>query len=177
MNEYRRYIVVFLCFLSGCVNIPDSYAPPIQRRPLTGTEPSDVGHFANFGEKKADAYIVRDVSDAIQSGAWRWTGKKPELRFFLESVDHLTFTMDLSIAEITLKDTGPVSISVRINGNLLDTLHYDAHGEQHFKKAVPAQFLRPKAINHVSMEVDKPWVSKTDSQVLGFILTRAGFVQ
>lgn len=177
MNDLRRYLVLLLCFLSGCVNIPDSYAPPVQRRPLTGTEPSDVGHFVNLGDRKADAYIVRDVTESAEGGSWRWTRKRPELRFFLDSIEHLTFTMDFSIAEITMKDTGPVTISILVNGNPLDTLHYNTPGERHFKKPVPEKFLRLKTVNHVSMEIDPVWVSKTDGAVLGFILTRAGFTQ
>jgi hypothetical protein len=177
VNEFRRYLVAFLFFFSGCVNIPDSYAPPVQRRPLTGTEPSDVGHFVNLGDRNADAYIVRDVTESAEGGTWRWTRKHPELRFFLDSIDHLTYAMDFSIAETTLKDTGPVTLTISINGNLLDTLHHDTPGERHYKKPVPAKFLRLKTVNHVSMEIDPVWVSKTDGAILGFILTRAGFTQ
>jgi hypothetical protein len=38
-------------------------SPPIQRKPLTGTEPSPIGTFVNLGEPSADAYIVRDVTE------------------------------------------------------------------------------------------------------------------
>jgi len=85
--------------------------------------------------------------------------------------------MDFSIAESTLKDTGPVTISILVNDNPLDTLHYDTPGQRHFQKPVPESFLRAKTVNHVTMEIDKPWVSKDDGAVLGYILTRAGFTE
>jgi hypothetical protein len=160
--------------LAGCANIPDSYAPPIQRKPLTGAEPSPIGTFVNLGEPSADAYIVRDVTGYADS-SWRWTRKRPELRFFLDSVEHLKFKADFSIADVTLKDTGPVTISVFINGHLLESLKYASSGRKEFEKPVPATFLLPKSVNFVALEIDKVWVSKTDGAVLGFILTSAGF--
>ena len=114
MSEYRPYILLPLCLLAGCANIPDSYAPPIQRKPLTGAEPSPIGTFVNLGEPSADAYIVRDITGYVESSGWRWTRKRPELRFFLDSIDHLKFKADFSIADATLKDTGPVTISIFI---------------------------------------------------------------
>ena len=177
MRTFRLCTVVLCCLLSGCVNIPDSYAPPVQRKPLTGTETGAVGHFVNLGEGGADAYIVRDISDSIEAGAWRWTRKRPELRFFLESTEHVNFKADLAVAEITMKDTGPVTLSVFINGQLFNTIHRTEHGEVHIDKPVPANLLRAKTYNLVALEIDKVWVSKTDGVVLGFILTRAGFTQ
>ena len=177
VSQLRRYIFLPLCFLAGCANIPDSYAPPIQRKPLTGTEPSEVGHFVNLGDPAADAYIVRGVSSSAEAGSWRWTRKRAELRFFLDSTAHFNFKSNFSIADSTFQETGPVTISVYINDNLLDTIRCDAPGEKHIEKPVPEKFLRPKAVNLVAMEIDKVWVSKTDGAVLGFILTRAGFTQ
>jgi hypothetical protein len=170
-------ILLPLFLLSGCVNIPDSYAPPVQRKPLGGTEPNPIGHFVNMGDLNATAYIVKDVADGAEAGSWRWARKRPELRFFLETIENLRFTADLSIADTLLKETGPVTISIFINGNLLDTVKYAEAGEKHFEKPVPAKFLRAKSMNFVAMEIDKVWVSKTDGAVLGFILTRAGFTQ
>jgi hypothetical protein len=177
VSELRLYIFLFLVLLTGCANIPDSYAPPVQRRPLSGTEPSPVGHFVNMSDPNAYAYIVKDVSEAAEAGSWRWARKHPELRFFLETTEHLNFKADFSVAESTFRDTGPVTISVLINGKLLDTIRCAEPGEKHFDKPVPAKLLRAKAMNFAALEVDKVWVSKTDGAVLGFILTRAGFTQ
>jgi len=177
VSALRLYTLLSLSLLSGCVNIPDSYAPPIQRKPLTGTEPSAVGHFVTMSDPNADAYIVKDVSPAAEAGSWRWTGKRPELRFFLETTEHLIFKADFSIAETTLRETGPVTVSVLINGHVLDTVKYVNAGEKHFDKPVPPDFLRLKSVNYAALEIDKFWVSKTDGAVLGFILTRAGFTQ
>jgi hypothetical protein len=175
--EFRLYFLLLVCLLVGCVNIPDSYAPPVQRKPLSGADPSPVGSFVHLAEADADSYIVRDVNGAAEAGLWRWTRKRPELRFFLDSIDHLNFKADFSIADATFKDTGPVTVSVFINGNLLDTVRYAEPGEKHFSKPVPERFLHVKALNFAALEIDKVWVSKTDGAQLGFILMRAGFAQ
>ncbi len=130
-----------------------------------------------MGDPNADAYIVRGVSSSAEAGSWRWTRKRAELRFFLDSTAHFNFKSDFSVADSTFQDTGPVTISVFINENLLDTIRCDTAGEKHFEKAVPESFLHAKSVNMAAMEIDKPWVSKTDGAVLGFILTRAGFTQ
>jgi hypothetical protein len=159
----------------GCANIPDSYAPPVQRKPLTGADPSPVGRFVNLAETNADAYVVRDVNQGAEGDLWRWTRKRPELRFYLDTIDHLDFKADFSIAEATFKDTGPVAVSIFINGNLLDKVACTEAGEKHFSKPVPEGFLRPKTVNFAALEIDKVWVSKTDGAQLGIILIRAGF--
>ena len=177
VTAFRLYILFLVCILSGCVNIPDSYAPPVQRKPLGGTEPNPIGHFVQMGDLNATAYIVKDVAEGAEAGSWRWARKRPELRFFLDNVDNLSFKVDFSIAESLLRETGPVTISVSINGNPLDTLKYSEAGEKHFEKPVPARFLRAKSMYFAAMEIDKVCVSKSDGAVLGFILTRAGFTQ
>jgi len=149
----------------------------MQRKPLTGTEPNEVGYFVNLRDAGADSYIVRDVSEAVEGGSWRWTGKRPELRFFLDSVDKLTFKAEFSIADATIKDTGPVTISVLINGNLLDKIYCEKAGERYFEKPAPATFLRPNAMNLVALEIDKVWIAPGDGAKMGFILSRAGFAR
>ena len=176
VSEFRRYVLLLFCFLAGCANIPDSYAPPMQRKPLTGSDPSVVSQFVNMGDPNADMYIVRDITDSVE-GNWRWVRKRPELRFFLDSVDNLTLKADFTVPGVILKETGPVNISVFVNGKLLDTVHCDKDDEKHFAKAVPRSFLRANALNFVALEIDKVYVAKADGVVLGFILLRAGFAQ
>jgi hypothetical protein len=175
VSASRPYILFSVFLLAGCSNIPDSYAPPIQRKALTGADPSPIGTFVKLGDAAADAYIVHDVADSPEGSGWRWARKRPELRFFLDSTERLKFKADFAIVDATLKDTGPVTISIFVNGHLLDTVKCPDSGRRQFEKPVPPEFLHPHAVNFAALEVDKVWVSKTDGAVLGFILTSAGF--
>ncbi len=178
MSEFRLYFLPLFCLLAGCANIPDFYPPPAQHKTLTAAaEPSPVGPFIEMGDLNAAAYIVHDIAGGVAADSWRWTGKRPELRFFLEHADGVKFKADFSVADATLKDTGPVTVSVFINGVLLGAVHCPTAGERHFEKPVPENLLHAGALNLAAMEVDKVWVSKLDGAALGFILTRAGFTQ
>ncbi len=175
MSEFRACLLLPLFFLTGCANIPDFYAPPVQRKPMSGAELRPVGRFVNLAENNAEAYIVHDVNRGAEGDLWRWTRKRPEMRFYLENIDHLQFSADWSIADTTFKDTGPVTVSIFINGNLLDKVPCDRPGEKHFSKPVPESFLRANTMNFAALEIDKMWTSPTDGVQLGFILIRAGF--
>ena len=67
-----RIILIFLLIpLVACVTIPDSYAPPIQRKALDGIEPSAGKAFVRMGEAAASNYIVGDINESIEGGGWR----------------------------------------------------------------------------------------------------------
>jgi hypothetical protein len=166
--------LVALLLLTGCANIPDTYAPPVQRKALAPSDPYPFGTFIEMGSPKSEAYIVKDVAEA-EKGQWRWTRKRPELQFYLDGIDGLKYVMHFSVADATMKDTGPINIAISINGRPFDTLHFDKPAELNYKKAVPVELLKAKSPNRVMMEVDKEWVSKADGAVLGFILMSAGF--
>lgn len=163
--------------LAGCSSIPDTYAPPIQREPLYGPQGGALGHFVNMSAPNADLYIVGGILPGEPGSPWRWTGKRPELRFHLPVTSNLRFVMDFSVPETTFPQRGPVTVSVFINGRLLDKVRCAKHGEVHFEKAVPADWLRTDASTIAAAEIDKVWIASGDGAQLGFILIRAGFVQ
>jgi hypothetical protein len=85
--------------------------------------------------------------------------------------------MDFAIPERTLRDTGPVTLTFTINGQVLDRVRCEKAGEQHYAHEVPSGMLRANAINLVGIDPDPVWVSKADGGRLGFILSRAGFTE
>ena len=178
MDALRLYLLLTSCILSGCANIPDSYAPPVQRKLPTGAEPRAIGHFAEMGDPSSAAFIVRDVSEAIEGGSWRWARKRPELRFFLETIEGLNLRADFALSDVTMKETGPVTISVFVNGKLLDKIRCNEPGERHFLKPVPPQFLRAGDTNLVALE-DRQGVRRQRRwRGVGIHLAaRAGFTQ
>jgi hypothetical protein len=161
--------------LAGCSRQPDSYAPPEQRRPLPVSQPSFIGPFIDMVNAHADAYIVRDVSPATEGGSWRWTHARPELQFYVTGVENVKYAMDFAIAEATFKETGPVTLSVFVNGTPLHKQKYDKPGQYKMEIPVPPSMLKASALNRVAIEPDKVWVSKADGAKLGFILSAAGF--
>jgi hypothetical protein len=171
-----RAFVLFLLLTAGCARQPESYPPPEQRKPLTLPPPTPFGHFLSMDDPNAGAYLVQDVADR-GPGTWRWAYSRPVLRFFLPAVPQVRFAMDFTLPERTFRETGPVTLTFRINGELLDRYRCDAPGEQHYSHSVPSAMLHHGAVNLVAIDPDPVWVSQADGGRLGFILSRAGFTE
>ncbi len=144
---------------------------------MNGIGDSPIGPFVNLNDENADAYIVRDIGKTVESGTWRWAGAHPEIRFYLNSNAGWKLKLDFAIAQTTFDQTGPVTLSVSVNNRLFDKIVCQTPGTQRFEKSVLSSMLIPHSVNTLSMELDKTWVSPVDGAKLGFILTRAGFVQ
>lgn len=171
------YVFAAAVLMAGCANIPDYYAPPVQRRPMTGPEPSPVTHFVAMNAPNAEAHFVRGVSRHLEAGSWRWLEPRAELVFRLTTTRHLRFVMEFAIPEITFAQRGPVVISVLVNDHLLERSRYEKGGEFRLEKPVPPEWLRTHLHNYVTLEIDKPWIAPQDGARLGFILRSAGFLE
>jgi hypothetical protein len=169
-----------LCVLlltAGCQRAPVVYPPPAQRPSFQGVEPPPVmGRFVKMSDANIDEYLVKDVSRSTEGGTWRWTFRRPELRFFLETTEHLRFSMDFSLTESTFRETGPVSLAVTINDKPFAKIHVSKPDQLHWEKPVPPALLKP-GVNFVAIQPDKVFIAKADGAALGFVLTSAGFVR
>ena len=127
-------------------------------------------------DPNADLYLVQGFT-ARDAGTWRWTYAHPVLRFYVPAATRMRFDMDYSIPDRTFEDTGPVTLTLRINGGLLDRHLCNKPGQLHYSHEVPPGLVHPNAVNLVSIDPDPVWVSKADGGRLGFILARAGFTE
>ncbi|MCW5982414.1 MAG: hypothetical protein KIT09_30285 [Bryobacteraceae bacterium] len=163
--------------LAGCERAPESYPPPFQRGAAQGGRAPQYRHFVAMNDPDASSYFVADIGAGLENGAWRWTGARPELRFVLEKVEDLKFTMDFSIAGVTFEQTGPVTISFYVNNRLLETVRYPTFGEKRFEKAVDPSWLEPGEDTIAAARINPPWISPKDGTKLGIILVQAGFIE
>jgi hypothetical protein len=155
--------------------MPEPYAPPVQRQPFEKFRPYRITRIVNMSDPDAPAHFVQDILGG--EGSWHWTLQKPTVKVHMRASENLTYTIDYSIADATLKDTGPVTISFYVNDHLLDQKRHDAAGQFHFEKAVPPDWVKTEGDTLVAAAIDKVWVSKGDGAHLGFILTRIGLTQ
>src|SRR6266446_5307426 len=140
---------------AGCNTGQDAWTTPVRCNPLS-LMPAK-GHVVNMNDPYAMAYVVQDVRDLLEAGAWRWTSPRPELRFYLDDIRGLKFTTDFTVPESGFRRTGPVTISFSVNGQLLDRVKYEKPGKQHFERPVPDSWLHARWLNFVIMEPDKTW--------------------
>ena len=172
-------IFALLLCLSACAGPPEPLAAPPQHSLLEPVRFDRIGYFAGMNQPNAPMYFVRDISPILKDSTWRWTGKEPTLRFRLPVTGDLSFLMDFALPEPAMRATGPVTITIHINGRVLASNRYDTPGQQHFLQPVPAALLNAAEETTVSAGIDKLWRTKMDGRPvdLGFILVRAGFVQ
>jgi hypothetical protein len=175
MTSFRLGLALLFVLLTACVNQPETYAPPMQRRPLAGPDTSKLKHFVAMNDPAAMEHVLRDVNPALEGQLFRWTGQKPTFQFFLPAIQHLNFVMHFSIHSDTIKQTGPLTVSYFVNGRPLGKVTYDKPGEQHFEKPVDSSWLLKNSVNVASAELDKIYVAPEDGAQLGLTLIRVGF--
>jgi hypothetical protein len=153
--------------------LPTAYPPPAQRPSLT-VSPAGFGHFVAMSDPNAGAYIVQGFRERSE-GPWRWALDCPVLRFYLPSVGRVRFTAEFTFPEQNFRQTGPVTITFRLNGTVFDRVRYDQPGGHEYSHPAPPELVRQNGINTVAMEPDK--AAANGSEKLGFVLTHAGFAE
>jgi hypothetical protein len=133
-------------------------------------------HFVFMSQVDADSYIVQGMR-AKSEGPWRWAHDHPVLRFYLPEVGRVDFEMDFTLPEGNFQETGPVTLTWAINGQVLDRVRYDKPGQQHYSRAVPPELLHPNGVNLVAITPDKTSGRPESGERLGFVLTSAGFAE
>ena len=121
-------------------------------------------------------YIVKDVSDSLEGGSWRWGYERPELRFQLKQAAGQKLEAHFSVADATFKTTGPVTVNFFVNNKNVGTMKIAKSGDQVFSKAVPADLLSTTDLTAVAIETKPFWTSASDGRHLTVILTQVGFV-
>jgi hypothetical protein len=171
----RLSIVGAALLLAACQPMPESYAPPIQRTPVEAFRPYRVSRVVMMSDGDADQRIVADIGGP--SGSWRWTGQRPTVKVVVKDTANVKYVIDFAVAEATFAQTGPVSITFRVNDQVLETVRYDKPGDYHFEKPVPAEWLKANEDILVAAELDKIFIAPEDGAKLGLILTRLGLTQ
>ncbi len=166
-----------LASLAGCVRAPESYPPPMQRPALPDAEAAPAQMLVSMDAPNAESFFVRDISPALEGGAWRWTNQRPELRFLLRSTANLKAVVEFHVVPATFEKTGPVSVSVFVNGARVGRIDCPKPGPYLFKQPVPSKLLKDNDYNYLAAEIDKVYVSELDGARLGFTLYKAGFIE
>jgi hypothetical protein len=153
--------------------LPESFPPPAQRASLESA--GGLSHFFAMSDPDAPAYLVKGFRQK-NDGAWRWALEQPVMRFYLPALTQAKFTMAFVLPEQTFRLTGPVTLTFSINGRVLDRARYEKAGEQQYTHEVPAELLKPKAVNIVAVEPDRV-AEPNPGEKLSFLLIRAGFTE
>jgi hypothetical protein len=172
----RLFIASIAVLVSSCQNMPEPYAPPVQRQPFEEGRPHRMMRIVNMTDGDWMTHLVQDIPPG-EPGSWKWTGAKPTFKVVSRTNQGLRYTIDFSLAEATMKATGPVTLTFLVNDHPLESVRYTAAGDYHFEKAVPPEWVEPMKDTLLAASIDKVWVAPADGAKLGFILTRIGLTQ
>jgi hypothetical protein len=166
----RLWVAIPIIAITSCGRQPESFPMPPQKRAPETSDPNYL--LVKFSDRDAGDYIVRD----IQSGdGLCWTFAHPEMKFPVEPRPALRFYMHFWIHERTLHDTGPVTLTVKINGQLLGSVRCEHDGSYLFERPVPMQWLHSGEPVHVLAEATPLWTSPDGGPPLGYLIEEAGF--
>jgi hypothetical protein len=161
-------------FATSCQNMPEPYAPPVQRQPFEDARPHRAAQIVSMNDGDVGSHVVQDIP-LVEAAPWRWVLQKPTVKVSLRSNQGLRYIIDFSLPPVTF--TGPVTMTFLVNDHVLETKRYEASGEYHFEKAVPPEWVEPMKETKLAAWTDKVWVAPKDGAKLGFILVRIGLTQ
>ena len=175
MTPARVLLCAALLTLAACSPYPEPFHPPTQRQPLDTDAPDRLKHYFAMSEPTALRQIVSGVLPELHDGSWRWTLQRPVFRFSVPTAEGLSLQADITVPDVSFQQTGPVNITVWIDTNKLDVIHFDKDAKLLYRKPVPAGWLSAGRPVQVTMEIDK--MMRSGDQAWGFIVTSIGFIQ
>jgi hypothetical protein len=162
--------------LTGCVGIVEYYAPPAQRKPLHTEIFKPLKTSIAMNDPDVIRHLDRGIGSELHGGVWRWTEKIAVLRLgALETAGPATLRLQLTTPELTMKDTGPVTVRFALNGSEVASRTFDKPGEHTIE--LPVKAVATKVDNELLMEIDKMWRSPVDGKEYGFILVSASLLR
>lgn len=106
---------------------------------------------------------------------WRWTKDHAEFQLIPPQEKDLELFVDFRIVEKTFKDTGPVTITAKINGREAGRATYSGPGKMSAAwELTPETLAEPRPLL-VSLDISPPWIAPNDGTHLGVFLKAIGF--
>ncbi|MBI5083193.1 MAG: hypothetical protein HZB13_01145 [Acidobacteria bacterium] len=167
------YLLPLVLCLAACSREPKFSPIGAQFPTLDADDPPSHPCYFAMSEPRADGAIVRNIPPR---GGWhRWTGQSPAVKCTLPVAGKWSAAADFDVAGATLKDTGPIQITFRVNGRELGRMRCEKPDSYSFRAPLPPELAAPGKELILEAEVDKPWVAPADGARLGVLLSAAGF--
>ena len=179
MRARVAWVTLASIAMCSCMRPPDAYPPPPQYVMPPGPEPPASTYIRTepllvMSEPDINPHILQDVIESPDGEEWRWTNQHPQLSLSLDRVEKLNFYMRFTLVAETLRDTGPVTLTIRIDDRVLARPKFDRPGNFEFRQAVPAAMLTTQRPVIIAVDVDPPWTSP-EKTTLGIYLHSIGF--
>jgi hypothetical protein len=170
---WYRAVLVLASVLAGCSHTPQFTPIPEQLTKAESADPPELPCFVAMSEPRVNSFLINDIAN---TGWKRWTGARPTVHCSLPWEGKWLAAFDFEVAEATLKDTGPITLTFEVNGQKVGSLRCDSAGPYRFRAVLPASLSQEDQALRLVAIIDKPWVSPGDGAKLGVLVTAAGFL-
>jgi hypothetical protein len=156
---------------------PPPYPPPAQVALPSGPEPPatpdpTAGLMVAMSDPDANAHILSDVFPSDPGEEWRFTGLHPKFRVVVQRVVPLTFYMRFSNLTEMLRDRGPATFAIAIDGKPFH--RFSATIEEENRWPVPDGIIVKPGNVEVSIDISPPWHGPFNT-IVGIQLHSVGF--
>jgi hypothetical protein len=155
----------------SCASHPDSYPAP----PQYGTPHLPDPPLLTLGFPNSHARILEDVYEDPASKGGLWTSQHPAFSFTLKHTENLDLYMRYSVHNTTFADTGPVTLTFHVNGEVIGRTRIEVPSEREYSQPVPWSLLQARNPVIVQVDIDPVWTSPSDGAKLGILLWTIGF--
>ncbi len=111
----RPVTTLLLLLTCGCG--PQLSPLPEQQPSVTAEDPPDERFYVRMVAHSAGRRIVKDIAEG--AAMFRWTGAEPSIELRVSSPGPWLARMEFAVAEATLRETGPVTVRLFLNDQLL----------------------------------------------------------
>ena len=175
----NAFATVLLLGLCACHSAPDAYPPPAQYVMPSGPEPAAAElAFARpllaMSDPDIRSHLLADVIAGPEGDEWRWTNAHPKFQVRLAAAEGLDFLMRFRVPRETLVASGPVTITIGLDGHVLDRPRFSSPDEHLYRRPVPPGVLAAGKPLVVALDVDPIWTSP-DGTKLGILIHSLGF--
>jgi hypothetical protein len=169
-------VIVSAAALSACGRGVSSVHPPDQFAMPGGLDPQPEVRLITMNGIDAKLAVLAGVDGAGTGEERKWTADKARFRFRVGSFGHRDFYMRYSVHPVTFQQTGPVRLSIAVNGVAFDSFRKDAPGDFEYRRAADDIGIPPYQPFEISIAVDPPYVAPDDGAKMGILLTSIGFL-
>ena len=140
-----------------------------------GLDPRPEVRMFKLGDADALLNVIQGVPAAGRDER-PWTEERATFQFRVRSLENCDFRMQFTLEPVTMKQTGPVRITITAGGSVFDSFVKTSPGDYEYRRAADRIPVRPYQPLIVTVNIDPPYIIPHNNAKLGVALTSIGFV-
>lgn len=172
---YRRLACAVVLSLYTVACTPQiEYAPGTQKKMPEGVDLAVP--MLHMSDPMVRSHTVQDVLVGEAGSQWFWTNQHPRFQLAWDEPETgWDFEAEFTVADVVLKQVGPVTVTFLLNDQPIGKERYPKDGTYKFHAPVKPEILRGHDKQAFGMDVDPVYIAPGDGAKLGLLLQSIGF--